>query len=407
MNKIDRASSSKMRIAVVTDSISRKAGGLFWSVRELSLQAISNDCNASVFAGEDEYSYQDAASWEGIQLQVSKTAGPRFFGYQSKLVSKIKAFKPDVVHQHGLWMYPSLVSVRLRRLGVPYIISPHGMLDEWALKNSSWKKKLARFFYEDRNLLGARCIRALCVSEMHSIRSIGVKSPIAVIPNGINIPRFSDLPKPKWLLSMPTATRVVFFLGRIHPKKGLVELLRAWSSCKAEPESSSSNWVLVISGWDERGHEDELKILTAQLGITENVKFIGPSFDDEKASCLLHADAFILPSHSEGLPMAVLEAWSYSLPVVMTSECNLPDGFDADAAIHIDPQSRSVAVGLRQLFKMTDSERSEMGARGLALVKERFQWPTIGSQMNDVYLWMLGRAPAPACVAFYNDAECK
>ncbi len=407
MSTIYSACQQKIRLAVITDSISKRSGGIFWSVSALSMEAIRSGCDVSVFACEDENSSEDKASWEGTVLQLSKVLGPRFFGYQRDLVSKINKYKPDVAHQHGLWMYPSLVGFQLTKHRIPYIVSPHGMLDGWALKNSSWKKSIARFLYEDRNLAGARCIQALCLSEMRSMRAIGIKSPIAVIPNGIDIPKLSGLDKPKWSQPMPSDAKVALFLGRIHPKKGLVELLKAWSLCKRNSETSPSNWMLVISGWDQNGHEEELKKITSQLGISENVKFIGPSFNDEKAACFQHADAFILPSYSEGLPIAALEAWSYGLPVLMTPQCNLPEGFDAGAAIHIDPISSSIAQGLYRLFKMSDSDRVVMGARGLSLVKEKFQWSTISVQMNDVYRWMIGLTPPPPCINFYENHDCK
>lgn len=400
MENADEVIVKRIRIAVTTDSTSRKAGGLFWSVNALSMEAVRNNCEVAVFSGKDEFSDLDFDSWSGIELNHSNILGPRYFGFQKGMVRKIKVFRPDVIHQHGLWMYPSLVSCQLKKKDIPYIISPHGMLDDWALRNSSWKKNIARALYENRNLAGAHCIHALCESEMRSIRKIGIKLPIAVIPNGIHVPSFSASEKPEWLKSMPCNTKVVLFLGRIHPKKGLVELLKAWALCMYKHETQSRGWILVISGWTENGHEEDLKILSKQLGITDSVMFVGPSYNQEKSACFQYSDAFILPSRSEGLPMAVLEAWSHRLPVVMSSECNLQEGFDSDAAIKVDPECMSIQFGLQRLFRMTKSERVEMGERGLSLVKEKFEWTAIGKQMNEVYKWMVGAIEPPACVNF-------
>jgi poly(glycerol-phosphate) alpha-glucosyltransferase len=118
-----------------------------------------------------------------------------------------------------------------------------------------------------------------------------------------------------------------------------------------------------------------------------DVVFTGPVFGDEKDALLRSADAFILPSFSEGLPMSVLEAWSYGLPVVMTLECNLPEGFVSQAALEIrNPKMGNEKWdGLRALIEMTDQERAAMGMRGRRLVEERFTWPKVVAQMTQVY----------------------
>jgi poly(glycerol-phosphate) alpha-glucosyltransferase len=96
--------------------------------------------------------------------------------------------------------------------------------------------------------------------------------------------------------------------------------------------------------------------------------------------------------------MAILEAWSYGLPVLMTPECNIPEGFEAEAALHVDPDPSSIARGVRQLSSMSQGERAAMGARGRALVEEQFTWPRVAEQMHGVYRWMLGEAGRPSCV---------
>ena len=118
----------------------------------------------------------------------------------------------------------------------------------------------------------------------------------------------------------------------------------------------------------------------------------------DKAASLACADAFVLPSLSEGLPVAVLEAWSYGLPVLMTEACNLPEGFAAGAALPIGTDRAGIAAGLRRLFALSDAERRDMGARGRALVRERFTWASVGAQMAAVYQWVLGGGPPPSCV---------
>jgi glycosyltransferase involved in cell wall biosynthesis len=128
------------------------------------------------------------------------------------------------------------------------------------------------------------------------------------------------------------------------------------------------------------------------------VLFLGPQFGDDKAACYRNCDAFILPSLSEGLPMVVLEAWAYGKPVLMTPQCNLPEGFAANAAIRIETSVESIEQGLRELFLTPDSALRGTGERGRALVAGKFTWPKVAAEMKSVYAWALGGGPKPGCV---------
>ena len=96
--------------------------------------------------------------------------------------------------------------------------------------------------------------------------------------------------------------------------------------------------------------------------------------------------------------MAVLEAWSYSLPVIMTAGCNIPEGFEARAAIEIGPEATSIAEGLERFVALPQSSRQQIGRHGRRLVETKFAWPRIADQMVNVYEWMLGRHERPDCV---------
>ena len=136
-----------------------------------------------------------------------------------------------------------------------------------------------------------------------------------------------------------------------------------------------------------------------------SVIFTGPAFGEEKDRLLRQASAFILPSFSEGLPMSVLEAWSYGLPVLMTDHCNLPAGFAANAALRIGTDAESIAEGLRELFALPTTDHGQrttslisIGRNGRALVERQFTWPQVAAQMKEVYEWLLGGGPKPGCV---------
>ena len=392
----------------------------------------------------DEFADADLHAWDPVPVKLFKPTWPKAIGRSPGICHELQEFAPDICHTHGLWLYSSFVARNYnRQKRRPYVVSPHGMLDPWAVRNSGWKKKLALLFYERDHLQNAACIRALCESEARAIRDFGLKNPICIIPNGIDLPVGSIPPAPPWKDMVEPGKKVLLFLSRIHPKKGLVNLLKAWAkSLKTEDENrESSEWVLAIAGWDQGGHEQELKQLATELGLAwmdirdhgiangegskskaENesvvqlstfqissqkkslqtscsVFFLGPQFDEAKGACYYFCDAFVLPSFSEGLPMVVLESWAYSKPVIMTPECNLPEGFQAGAALKAEATEASLIAGLNELWRMSTADRLAMGSRGRDLVLNRFTWPQIANQMQAVHSWILGGGVKPDCIA--------
>ena len=161
----------KMRVGVLSSSISRLAGGLFYSVRALSTGIAERGSEVSVFSLNDAHSAEDILEWGGLRVSTSPVVGPSAIGYSPKLAASVREFSPDVIHVHGLWQYTGCVAHQeYRKRGVPYVMSPRGMLDPWAVGNSGIKKKLATFLYESRNLKGATCMHALNRSEALSTR---------------------------------------------------------------------------------------------------------------------------------------------------------------------------------------------------------------------------------------------
>jgi poly(glycerol-phosphate) alpha-glucosyltransferase len=187
----------------------------------------------------------------------------------------------------------------------------------------------------------------------------------------------------------------MLFLSRVHPKKGLPALIEAMA---AVPGPEAARWHLVVAGWDQGGHQAELEALAAAKGLNRRVHFVGPVFGEEKRASLAAADAFVLPSLSEGLPMAVLEAWAFRLPVLMTPQCNIPEGARHGAAIEADPTVAGLTEGLLRLAAMPGDELRAMGDSGRALVENHFAWTAIGERMVEVYRWASAGGAAPSCV---------
>ena len=389
------AHTQMMQTAILIGSVSRNAGGLFESVRRLSQNIHAQDVSVEVFSIRDEHTAADVADWQPLKTHLFDVRGPKAFAYAPGMLSELKTNNFQMIHAHGIWMYPSVVNLlNYAVCTTPYVISPHGMLDPWAVRNSVWKKKLAGGLFENRHLRNAACIRSLCMAETDAVREYGLRNPVCQIPNGIDLVETGCTVPPPWQGKVETGKKILLYLGRIHPKKGLANLLHAWAAVR----DAAKEWHLVIAGWDQGGHEDELKKLACDLGIDARTLFVGSQFGEAKSAAYHHADAFILPSFSEGLPMVILEAWANRLPVLMTTFCNLPEGYEENAALRIGTGPEDIAQGLRDMFSMSPQEREKMGEQGLALVKKQFTWSVIASEMKSVYQWLLGGGAPPQSI---------
>jgi len=356
-----------MKVGFLVNSVSREAGGLFHSVRGLARSVVSDTVNATAFGMRDPNTALDAHEWRPVAVCTFHSQFPPW-GYSSHLVGALVAANLDILSSHGLWKYSSVASLRWhQQTARQYIVHPHGMLESWALRNAGWKKRIAALLYENQHLRKAACLRALCEPEAQSIRAYGMRNPICIIPNGVDLPLLSEgsaLEAP----AFAQGRKILLYLGRLHPKKNVASLIRAWEEvCRSEP-SKTDSWMLTIAGWDQSGYESELK----RMVTVPSVIFLGPRFGAEKADCYRTCDAFILPSLSEGLPMTVLEAWGYAKPVLMTRECNLPEGFAAGAALQIGTAPEQIAAGLKELVELSDHDRRTMGDHGRTLVSTKF-----------------------------------
>jgi poly(glycerol-phosphate) alpha-glucosyltransferase len=397
MDATGTAGRQMVRAGLLTAHLTRAGGGLFTSVRQFA-KSLKAEPGVELEVFGPSWAGKTLPEWSPIKPRTAWPVGPRFFSYAPGLARQLREADLDLVHLHGLWMHPSMASLGYtRRTGRPHMISPHGMLDPWALQHSGWKKRLAGRLFENENLRSAGCLHALNVKEEESIRDYGYAGPVCVIPNGVDLPAEDQAaPAAPWWTTSGPEIKTLLYLGRLHPKKGLPNLLGAWS--RVDP-GIRDRWRLVIAGWDERDHQLALRRMATALHIEATVTFPGPVFGDDKAAAFYHCDGFILPSLSEGLPMVLLEAWAYGKPVLMTPQCNLPEGFEAGAAVRIEPDEESIAEGLSAFLAMEEADRERMGANGRALASQRFSWPVIAAEMAGVYRWLAGNGAQPASVS--------
>lgn len=385
-----------MKIVELTSQISRHSAGVWEVVAELSGALIrESKLDVRVLGIEGGDTAIESVRLPKGTVQAASALGFGSFGYAPGMVRMLNEISPDIIHSHGLWMYPSLLSERWGRWsGRPRIVSPHGMLDGWALRNRRWRKCLAFFMYEKRNLTRSTAIHALNERERMAIRGLGIAAPIAIVPNGVRLVESRRYEAP-WDVEWAAGKKVLLYLGRIHRKKGIDMLIDALIDLRRKGSSFMEEWVVAVVGWGEREFEGALKEKVSEGGVEKSVLFVGGLFGEDKQAAYACADAFILPSLSEGLPMVVLEAWSHSLPVLITSECNLPCGAAVGAAIDIEPSSISISIALESMNEIADEELVRMGKKGRRLVEREYSWEVVADKMAEVYAWVNGGGTEP------------
>lgn len=326
-------------------------------------------------------------------LSLSQSAHSfAWFAPPDHLSSQLKTFHPRLIHVHGLWSTPNQWIAR--HAVSPTVIAPQGMLDPWALAQSRWKKRIGWRLFEQHNLERCAAVQVLSLAERDAVRALGIRSPIALIPNAVTTPDNIPVSSPGLPSRWPAQSqKVLLFLSRFHAKKGIESLLKAWQL--VEGAAQRSGWSLVLVGYGDGGELERSIASAHQRGELKDVVVLGPCFGLQKIAVLQAATAFILPSFSEGQPMAALEAMACHLPCLLSRNCNLPEAFAIGAAIAAEPNPAALATSLNALFAMPSAELKAMGASGRQLVSARFSWPQVAQQTLQLYTWILGGGELP------------
>jgi len=343
-----------------------------------------------------ELSHALVKSGAGSRLVTTQTAGERvrdgfaawgrrgptkaFYAPGMWRVAEELVAACDVVHGHGFYVAPNWVFGReVRRQGKALVYHAHGMFEPWILGRSQGKKRVAHWLFENANFRHARLWRALTGREADQIRAQGITAPVVVCPNGIDLEVFASVPALREAGLLTKTRRELLFLARLHPKKGLDLLMRAWG---ALPISLRADWRIVVAGPDELGHRAEIEALIVKLGIIDNVVFMGSVSGADKLAALATADAFVLPSYSEGFSVAILEALACRLPVVATEACNFPDLATQGGGWCVPATVAGVQRGLTELLSLTEVERLQRGEQGRALIERAYTWSQIALQLD-------------------------
>lgn len=317
-------------------------------------------------------------------MRAFPVIGPARYGFSPGLLRAVLRSKADVVHVHGVWMFHCLAVhlwAWLRRK--PYVVTPHGMLEAWIRKRSPILKALISAVYQNRFLRDTALFHLLTEKERIDVAAFAPEGRMRIVSNCVE-PFEAPGNRPAWWDDAFSGRDVYLFFGRIHEKKGCMELCAAWDRLCSEDPVFRDRSVLAFCGWVDglQGFESRVAELQARHG---NAVFAGPQYGKDKQHSIAAASFFLLPSKSEGLPMSVLEAWAAGKPVLMTPACNLSVGFDTGAAIEIGTEEAAIKAGLLAASRLESARRADMARAARALVDERYSVPTVGAGMMALY----------------------
>jgi glycosyltransferase involved in cell wall biosynthesis len=311
-----------------------------------------------------------------------KLVGGGGSGFVSRAVTLMRYLEEhsfDLIHIHGAWTPILAVACYLANSkNIPVVVSPHGCLEPLALQHRGWKKRLALALYQKRVYSKASMMVATATQELRSIRLLGIGMPVAVIPNGVDIPQV--------FIHSRAGQRKLLFLSRIHPIKGLPDLVAAWAMVRR------TGWSVVIAGPDEAGHLDEIRSQIDALGLAQDFEFMGLVTGERKEALFAEADVFVLPTYSENFGIAVAEALARGVPVITTTGAPWEDIETWRCGWWVQPGVDGVARALVAAMNTPQEELREMGQRGVQLVKEKYSWDQIGRDALEAYQWMLGHS---------------
>lgn len=372
-----------MKVFLAATSLLPSYGGPAFSVARLA--SALNDAGAQV------------GLWSADNSSAAESLLPSASRIQQLNGTEIEALnsfgQPDVLHDNGIWLpHNHRLAALSRNHSIPRVVSLRGMLEPWALRHKWFKKKIAWMAYQRRDLEQASCHLTSSEPEARNLEKIGLGVPVITVPNGVDLPadalaRHANSEQPA-----KNGTRTALFLGRIAPVKGLPMLIEAWGRIRPQ------GWVLRIAGPDEGDYQREVEKAVSSADLEQFVSFLGPIPPEDKQALFRGADLFVLPTHSESFGVAVAEALAHGLPVLTTTGAPWSILPEQGCGWWVDANVDGLVHGLQQATDLDCRTLQAMGARGRAMVIERFSWERIAGDVLSAYRSILATTSLTAGV---------
>jgi len=289
----------------------------------------------------------------------------------------------EIVHIHALWEeVQHQAAVRALRRGIPYLITPHGMLDPWSLSQGWLKKRIYLALRLRKVLNSASAIHYTADTERDLAAPLKLRPRPLIEPNGVDLAEFENLPpKGEFRKLHPQIgdRPMLLFLGRIHPKKGLDLLIASFAMVKR------SGALLVIAGPDYWGYGEVIKALVKRHGLEQRVIIRGPVVGRTRVAAFTDADLFVLPSYQENFGIVVIEALAAGTPVVISDQVNIHQQISSAGVGGIVPTDTVRLADEIDRWLGNEVMRREAAGKARPFVWQHYDWRKIARRWIEHY----------------------
>lgn len=370
-----------MKILSFVVSLDVKDGGPSRSVPMLArgLAELGVDITLMTIRSEN----MNTHALEGTNAKL-KVLEPSFSRRDIAKYLKEEAFQ--LIQIQSMWDLPyHKVMVEARKQGIPYVITPRGMLEPWSLSQKRWKKKLAWWIYQRNDVQKSACVFTTAKMEAEHVSNLGITTFKSVIPNGIEIDGYPCK------ASIDMVKKQVLFLSRVHVKKGIELLFEAWKRIHRD----FIDWQLLIVGNGETDYIRALELKIDSLEMSDCIKIHPPVFGDAKTQLYHESALFCLPSYSENFGMVIAEAMSCGTPVITTTNCPWEILNETRTGWCIDLSVENLEHALREALSMNETDLYEKGRKASQLIRENFDYRSVTRNTLRLYQWLLNGGEKP------------
>jgi glycosyltransferase involved in cell wall biosynthesis len=333
--------------------------------------------------------------------------GVRKFRYSSEMKIFLESLfiknNDIILHTQNLWNYISYVSFRIHnKYDAPLVVSIRGSLYKWSLKQSKLKKRIAWMLFQKKVLQNCSCIHVTEKKELEAVRSLKIKTPIAIIPNGINLEEFNTSrtqQKAKCNLGLKYNKKYILFISRLHPKKGIEFLVNSWVSLNDQ----YNEWDLLIVGPEEdKSYVNSLKSNINKNELTDRVVFTGMLEGQQRLDAFAASSLFVLPSHTENFGVAIAEAMAAKLPVITTHGTPWEEIDTYGAGWWVELCQENINQALGEALSCSGEDLKQKGLNGYQLIK-KYEWKYQAKKMEELYIYLLNKGIKPKFIYENSD----
>lgn len=372
-----------MRICIFTTSIDKRLGGPSRSVPILARGLANKGILTTLLTCKTEQMNVHLLDNSTVDLKIID-ANVNVKCFEKDILDA----KYDLIHLQNLWMplYHKMARIA-RKHNIPYIMTPRGCLEPWCMKQKRIKKLVAFHLYQKRDLQQAACILATSKMEADNIRALGITSPIAIIPNGIDISEY----KCRTSEDKTHVKKQILFLSRIHEKKGIEFLINAWEQLRAKYPT----WNVVIAGNGEESYIHRLNEIIKSKSLRDCVEIIPPVFGEDKRRLYCESSLFVLPSYSENFGMVIAEAMSCGVPVITTNGTPWQELNEIKLGWCIDLSLEKLITSISKAIELGQDSLFRIGQECSKHIRDTYQYTEVAAKNKAVYEWILNGGVKP------------